>query len=259
MAITLEKRNPTNVVLIVVLVLVACAAGYFYWSSTEAVKSRDQMSVRIGFLEEEKLKAAAELQKSKAELESYQKKVETLTQETAEAKKNQEIAEADVKRKVDEIAELQKNYEKRIEELESEIKQYADFNMLLTKSLEPIRAALGDPTAVSALQGSSAQNTGSGSAIPSIFSVESVNKPDARAEIAAGQVISVDREYGFVIANFGSLNGVKPGGLVELYRQDVLLGVGSVERVQDKISAISIISEDLRARIQESDRAVLIS
>jgi len=259
MAITLEKRNPVNSVLIVILLMVAGAAGYFYWNSTEASKSRDQMSTRIGFLEEEKARILAEIEKSKLDIENYQKKIESLINETAESKKNQQIAEADLKRKVDEISDLQKRYEKRIQELENEVKQYADFNVLLTKSLEPIREALIHSNTPGASKLSSVPNGGSAAQAPSVFSVASVEKSNPVAELATGQVISIDREFGFVLVNFGSANGVKPGSIVEIYHHNEMLGVGHAERVQDKITAVSIISEDLRSNIQKGDRAVLIS
>ena len=259
MAITLEKRNPVNVILIAVLLFVSAAAGYFYWNSNEAVKSRDAMSVRMHYLEEEKVKVSAELEKSKSELGDYQKKLEDLTKEVAESKKTQQISEADLKRKTEEMSDLQKRYEKRIQELENEVKQYADFNMMLTKALEPIKAALVHPgTAASSLVlGSNSPSASLPN--PTVFSVPTAVKSDTSVELAAGQVLSIDKEYGFLVVNFGSANGVHAGGIVEIYHQDESLGIGQVERVQDKISAVSIVSEDLRARVQSGDRAVLIS
>lgn len=263
MAITLEKRNPVNTVLIVILILVAAAAGYFYWSSTEAVKLRDQMSIRLDFLDQEKTRISAELNKTKSELADYQRRVETLTHDAAEAKKNQQIAEAELRRKVDEVSELQKRYEKRIQELENEVKQYADFNTLLTQSLEPIRAALGGPGMAAGMASmmDSVPDMGDKQAAvgPSVFSVASVERPDERVELATGQVISIDREYGFIVVNFGSASGVRQGSIVEIYDRDQLLGLGHAERVQDKIAAVSIVSEDLRSRIKRGDRAVLVS
>lgn len=258
MAITLEKRNPTNIILIVLLLVAAGAAGYFYWNFNEVTRERDQISTRFGLLEQDRSRVMAELDKAKAEIADYQKKIDDLSQQVASANKGKEMVEAELQQKIDDISGLQKRYEKRIQELENEVKQYADFNEMLKKSLEPIQGVAGDQASAQA-QGSAASSEKSSAAVPSIFSVQSVTTPDARVELATGQVISIDREYGFAVVNIGSASGVKSGGIVELYHQDKLLGVGNVERAQDKISAVSIVSEDLRARIQKGDRAVLLS
>lgn len=67
-----------------------------------------------------------------------------------------------------------------------------------------------------------------------------------------GRVVSVHRDWNFVIVNLG-WDQVKIGDTVSILRHDQLLAKGRVERVQEHVSAISLSEEWARAEIQVND------
>lgn len=251
MAITLEKRSSSGPILVILLFLAIGVAVYFFMSWQSAIKVRDNLSVQVTRLGDEKERIVLELSKTQSDLAAQEEKLEKLTNELSEAKRASHETEFELKKKAEELAAMQMNYEKRINELGEEVKRYADFNATLEKALQPFRGAGGLQTAaVPIAVPVSTQTEGQLSQEGSVAS---------SFDLTAGQVLSINREYGFVISNIGARNGAKPGSMLQLYRHNEPLGLVRIERVQNDISAASIVSEALRDRIEEGDRVVLVS
>jgi len=67
-----------------------------------------------------------------------------------------------------------------------------------------------------------------------------------------GRVISVNPEWRFVVIDLG-WDVVKIGDVVSIYRNEQLLGKARVERVQEQVSAATLLPEWLEAEIQVND------
>ncbi len=75
-----------------------------------------------------------------------------------------------------------------------------------------------------------------------------------RADASAfeGRVISVHRDWNFVIVDLG-WNQVKIGEAVSIFRNNQLLAKGRIDRVQERVSAVSVLQEWQDAEIQVND------
>ena len=76
----------------------------------------------------------------------------------------------------------------------------------------------------------------------------------AEAEALQGRVLSVSREWDFVVLDFG-WDAVTVGDTVSIFRDDQLLAKARVERVQEKACAATILPEWKRVEIRANDRA----
>lgn len=72
-----------------------------------------------------------------------------------------------------------------------------------------------------------------------------------------GRVISVHRQWNFVVIDFG-WDAVQVGDTVSIVRNEELLAKAKVERVQEGMSAATILPEWETAKIQVNDRALLL-
>ena len=68
----------------------------------------------------------------------------------------------------------------------------------------------------------------------------------------AGRVISFDPQWRFVVMDLG-WDAVDIGDVVSIYRHEQLLGKARVERVQEAVSAASLLPDSLEAEIQIND------
>jgi TolA-binding protein len=67
-----------------------------------------------------------------------------------------------------------------------------------------------------------------------------------------GRVISVNPEWRFVILDLG-WDVVKIGDVVALYRNEALLGKAKIDRVQERVSAATLLPDWIEAEIQIND------
>jgi len=72
-----------------------------------------------------------------------------------------------------------------------------------------------------------------------------------------GHILSVDTDAEFVVFNLGLKQGVKPDGVLSVYRGDEYLGDIKATRVQDEMSAADIIPPLSSKEIRKNDIVVL--
>ncbi len=255
MAITLGKKPSSVPVLSVFLVLSIGAAGYFYWMSSQTLHERAMLSGKLGVLESEKTTLSNQFAQSKNEVADLQKKISEMEKSLGDAKTAQQTAELELKKKTDEVSDIQNHYETRIGELERDIKRYADFSAILATEMKPIKEALlfgrsGKQEDQKKITVSSSQPADKNGIL-----LLGVNQS---VDLIAGQVLAVNREYGFVVASIGSNGGAEPGRVIQIYRRGEPLGLCRIERAQENVSAASMVSEDLIARVEKGDRVVLL-
>ena len=61
---------------------------------------------------------------------------------------------------------------------------------------------------------------------------------------AEGRVLAIDRQNDLVVVNLGAMNNLKSGDRLSIYRGDRFIANAELVKVQDRISAAMIISED---------------
>lgn len=82
-----------------------------------------------------------------------------------------------------------------------------------------------------------------------------VRRPMTTGESEAGfegRVISFNPQWRFIVVDLG-WDVVNIGDVISIYRHDELLGKARVERVQEAVSAASLLPESLEAEIQVND------
>jgi len=68
-----------------------------------------------------------------------------------------------------------------------------------------------------------------------------------------GKILSVHKEPTFIIVNLGSVNNLKVGSVLSVYRKDALIGKVRVERVREEICAAFILPDWQNVQFQEGD------
>jgi hypothetical protein len=68
----------------------------------------------------------------------------------------------------------------------------------------------------------------------------------------AGRVISFNPQWRFVVMDLG-WDAVNIGDVVSIYRREQLLGKARVERVQEAVSAASLLPDSFEAEIEIND------
>ncbi len=250
------QKKPLPILLIVVIILnllLLSLAFYFYRLSIQEVKLRKGLASKVSGIEQEKNAVAQELAKAKSDLEAVQKRMDEVAKELETAKAAKSSAEESLNAKNDEISKTQKEYQKRISELEKDVKRYADFSAALTMELKPIKDAL----AIQGLSNIGITKPDLGVGSVSAQTVGGGTQSAKQVDLIAGKVVSINKEFGFVLINIGSKNGATLEHFVQVYQGDNIAGIGRIEKSQPDISIVSLASEDLMNRIHVGDKVVL--
>lgn len=86
---------------------------------------------------------------------------------------------------------------------------------------------------------------------PKIIQLEKiVVKP---APLLTGNVLVVNREFAFVVVDLGRANNLKLGDVLSVYRQGKFVGKIQVEKVEEKISAATILPDWKTIEFKEND------
>ena len=93
-------------------------------------------------------------------------------------------------------------------------------------------------------------------AVPSAVQLERIVVSKAGAPTLQGRVVSVHQDWDFVIIDLG-WDAVKIGDTVSIFRNEELLAKARVERVQEGVSAASVLPEWDIAKVRASDRVQL--
>ncbi len=82
--------------------------------------------------------------------------------------------------------------------------------------------------------------------------LERIVVSDPASSATKGRVVSVHRDWNFVVIDLG-WNDVKIGELISIFRNDQLLAKAKVERVQEQVSAATILPEWDATNVQTND------
>ena len=81
-------------------------------------------------------------------------------------------------------------------------------------------------------------------------------QPAAEPALEA-KVLEVNKDYGFVLINLGSRDGLSSGEGFSVYRQGSYVGDIQVERIQEAMSACGFLSKEIQNRIKQGDEVTL--
>jgi hypothetical protein len=79
-----------------------------------------------------------------------------------------------------------------------------------------------------------------------------VTQPGAAEDEARGHVLSVNPQWKFVVFDLG-WDAVRIGEVVSIYRNEELLGKARVERVQEKVSAATLLPDWAKTEVRVND------
>ena len=79
-----------------------------------------------------------------------------------------------------------------------------------------------------------------------------VNQDSPSTAAEQGKVVSVHPEWGFVVVNLG-WDAVEIGDVVSIYRNEQLMAKARIERVQEQVSAATLLPEWVRTEVQVDD------
>lgn len=208
-----------------ILSLAGNAFLYFQYSAERAL--RDQAEARLVQAEEHK-----------ASLMQFEQEVGTLREQIKGYVSQRDEAKKEVDRVAQEAGELRKR-----------IKQLEDQKTLLSEQLN-----LGEETDKAVVQEAAKLAPASAASAPA-------SQPEKKKEKAPGengdhrpsQVLSVNRQFNFVVVNVGIRDRVKIGDTLRVEQNGKLIGRLQVEKLYENFSACAITEEIKPAQIKEGD------
>ncbi|MFC1658081.1 hypothetical protein ACFL1D_01720 [Candidatus Omnitrophota bacterium] len=80
-------------------------------------------------------------------------------------------------------------------------------------------------------------------------------RPPAAANLQ-GEVLVVNKDYDFVVVSLGNQHRINMGDKLSVYHNQAYIGDIRIERIQEKMSAGSFVTEDIEDYIEEGDKVV---
>ena len=75
---------------------------------------------------------------------------------------------------------------------------------------------------------------------------------------ASGEVLTVNREFAFLVVNIGKSDGIEEGMALSIRRDDRNLAQARVETVREHISAAALVDKENLSQIRAGDKAIII-
>jgi len=239
MNIRAKTVTPILIVLIAVLLVLAMSSLLLLKKekdSKAAVEKRlEQAEGIVGSLQanlDESNKLVLQLNESKKDSDG---KIEMLTKEIAQAKDNTStlVAERDslkseleaIKASKDDIVGRLNTAQKDLEEVQVKLKSVTQQKDALDKQLKDLEAA--------------------GVQLDKIV----VNY----SESTEGQVMTVNKEYNFIVAGLGQRDNIQLGQMLYLYQGDNFIGELKVEKVENAMSVATPVGPDIISVVKEGD------
>jgi hypothetical protein len=77
----------------------------------------------------------------------------------------------------------------------------------------------------------------------------------AYGDTVAGEILTVNREFDFVVISLGEKDGIQKGMLFNIYRDEEVIGQAKVETIRTNISAAGVTSRETISEIRAGDKA----
>lgn len=196
----------------------------------ETKQAKDQLQKELD--EQKKLKSELELQVTdlKGKVTSLQDQAETLAAQIADERKAKEDALAQLSERTKEVEDIRTNFESAKKEHLSLQGQYDKINKeyeTLQQQLKTVKAANDNLT--KQLQDLEANKE--------VELDKIVVTPGAEAE---GKVLVVNKEFNFIVVSAGNNKGLRPGVVLNIFRDGKFVAKVQVEKVYETMSAANI-------------------
>jgi DNA repair exonuclease SbcCD ATPase subunit len=275
----MNKRGKATALLLVLLVLISLslAAGSYYLLMQEKSKSLSLQN-ELESVKTKQKSAQDELDNSKKKLSDLESKlndsqdqIEKLNDSIGQEKSAKEDAFA----KLDELKLALVSQEKQVSDLSGQITAAGNETKklkLAIKDLESKKTEL--ETKIKEMQAAQAPVVGDqdielGTIVvnpenatpPTSQETKTSEEKSVIASGLEGKILTVNREYDFVVMNLGSKDGVKIGNTFLVYDENnKYLGDVKIEKLHDSMSAASFVldakSKDLKNKVNEGNKVV---
>ncbi len=145
------------------------------------------------------------------------------------------------------LATTQWELERAAGRLAEETKAAQDYRVRLTSMQQQMDRLQAELAIVLEDQRETARQGGAGP-----IQLERIVISDAGTRSVHGRVLSIHRDWNFIIVDLG-WNAVKIGDFLSIYRNDQLLAKARVERVQEGVCAATLLPEWVTAEIHVND------
>jgi archaellum component FlaC len=205
-------------------------------------EDRDGIKGNLDRLKKEAASLEAELSKRRSKVDSIKNEINEIEEETAKASKSIEQTVLNIEEIRRRVANVVKDTLSLREEL-----------ILLQKTK-------------SALEGQLAQYSSRKKPESSIKSIESQpvfepepqppteTTPPQAEDVLRGEVLTVNREFDFIVVSLGKNEGVAEGMVFDVFRDDDILGQVEIETVRTNISAASLINKEAISLMRAGDK-----
>lgn len=203
-----------------------------------------------------------------AALKDNEQKLNRKYSQLMKKKNDLENAQTRLKSDADKAVRKSSTLEKRLQEAKKEyadykaktadiIKDFKNKNEDLVKRIETLQNQLqgthlpvGGQSSGSVLTNMSQMQGRTMTSSPSV----QLPKVVVNAQVAStGKVVVVNKKYNFFISNLGRKDGLKIGDMVSVFRNNMMIAEGAVEKLYDNLSASGITSANNNFSIQEGD------
>ncbi|MCU0650664.1 MAG: hypothetical protein MUC52_00320 [Candidatus Omnitrophica bacterium] len=263
-------------VILLLIISIALGAGGYYMLKKEQDKSAqlgqdldamsrkyrdaqseiEQKATQISGLESSLDRANNEMSRLNSRLSEEQSArkdaVAKLDQLRADLAKQTGLA-SDLAKKLSDSENTIKDYDKRLKEMESQL-----------KAVESKKAEL-ETKAKAGEEKEKSGNVELGKIVVTPDAPEgsnkkeSVNKAASKASASkplAGRVLVLNKDYKFAVINLGSKDGVTPGMIFSVQRNNKAIGELKVEKVHETMSAAGFVYPELKDKISEGDSVI---
>ncbi|MBU1999202.1 MAG: hypothetical protein ABIG46_01630 [Candidatus Omnitrophota bacterium] len=248
------------IVLIFLLIVSVTLGGWLYWNLDKERQEKTALQEEANTLNIEKRKLEAKLSDSirtntdlAVKISDYQRRIEVLNADIGTEVKERQQALGEIDRlkveltqAIDKSAMLEKKFDYASENIAKLQDKLVDLNSKLQE--QQVRAKnveLGKIVVNSESRPEEASNKGAGNS--------------SENSLIEGKVLVVNKEHNFVVINVGSKNNVELGDVFALQHNNQYLGDVKVEKVHDTMSAAGFLSNDIKDKVAEGDKAVFKS
>lgn len=225
-------------------------------------KEKEELTQAKGALEEQVTQLTTQAQQVAEQYAQEKRAREALTTELAQARKDaaQVKTQLDSERKekqtlTEDLSKAKQSYSALSNELTT-LRQAKEALEKRVKEMLAARAREAEQIVVKPLVGSpaaAAPAAGAKGAVPATSAVAvAVKTPEAK-------VLVVNKEFGFVVLNVGSKDGVRKGQRFSLVRDNKTIVTVEVDKVYDNMVAANLLEEQKKGEVREGDLARLIS
>ncbi|NQT95539.1 MAG: hypothetical protein HQ572_03725 [Candidatus Omnitrophica bacterium] len=258
--------------IIFIVVTVAAAGGVFMLKRTaEAMRiaTEDRLfqeTISKKKIDETLLRESKERDGLKATVDKTAEDVKALESEVAKAKREKDSAKQKISSINSKVAKTNSKIQQAsvsMEELKKRIANMVKDTLNLNEELELAQEAanaLKDRLKDYVTEGAPAQEV-----TKAMIQEEYYDEPPTRTNLdylakepdLAGEILTINREFDFIVVSLGARDGMREGMEMDIYRDNKILGQAEVETVRENISAAAIIDQGTLADMRPGDRVYI--